>query len=441
MTVPYGGGHPENISSVPLAPGAVETTQDWATKNLCDPTPDTSQPEINPARGRLVGARPTPRSRAQHYTGCQANGDAELWTILGAPHSPPFWPSRRAPDVLDSPAGPPETVRLNEREREYTRREEVRWTLIASLLITLCIAPAVILLGHGQAAGSSPTSPGPPPRRRRRRAHRARPRLRRRRREAPDRDRRLQGPGQGRPPRRRRRRRRRQAPPGPRSPRTVVPGPLQPQAPGEGEDRRPWVRSAAQPSQKAAGGSAGCRPLVEGAVGCSTPTPPGRLHRPRSPPSSPPPPTRPRSFRGAHAAPGLGYLPVDAGAADEDAGAAAQKQSDDLTAKADVATVIEPSRTASSLAGLQYRRRSLGDRGSSASYLSVRVVSNRRPPPPWSAARGGYDQPARFPRRRRAAMAAKPNGATSPAPSSAAPSAAWWRRAWPPSTPTSSSAA
>jgi hypothetical protein len=29
---------------------------------------------------------------------------------------------------------------------EYTRREEVRWTLIASLLMVLCIAPAVILL-------------------------------------------------------------------------------------------------------------------------------------------------------------------------------------------------------------------------------------------------------------------------------------------------------
>jgi hypothetical protein len=33
---------------------------------------------------------------------------------------------------------------------EYTRREEVRWTLIASLLMVLCIAPAVILLVSAQ---------------------------------------------------------------------------------------------------------------------------------------------------------------------------------------------------------------------------------------------------------------------------------------------------
>jgi hypothetical protein len=29
---------------------------------------------------------------------------------------------------------------------EYTRREEVRWTLVASLLMVMCIAPAVMLL-------------------------------------------------------------------------------------------------------------------------------------------------------------------------------------------------------------------------------------------------------------------------------------------------------
>ena len=38
MTVPYAGGHPENIAILPLAPGAVETAQDWAKKNGCDPT-------------------------------------------------------------------------------------------------------------------------------------------------------------------------------------------------------------------------------------------------------------------------------------------------------------------------------------------------------------------------------------------------------------------
>ena len=33
---------------------------------------------------------------------------------------------------------------------EYTRREEVRWTLLASLLMVFCIAPAVMLLVTAQ---------------------------------------------------------------------------------------------------------------------------------------------------------------------------------------------------------------------------------------------------------------------------------------------------
>ena len=41
-TVPYGGGAPEGVAILPPAPGAVETTRDWAAKNRCDPQGDTS---------------------------------------------------------------------------------------------------------------------------------------------------------------------------------------------------------------------------------------------------------------------------------------------------------------------------------------------------------------------------------------------------------------
>ncbi len=95
MTVPYDGGPPENVAVLPDAPGAVETTKDWAVKNLCNPTPDMSQPEIT-----LEAASTSPDTAKQVYTGCQANGDTELWTIHGGPHSP-VWASAWAPDVFD----------------------------------------------------------------------------------------------------------------------------------------------------------------------------------------------------------------------------------------------------------------------------------------------------------------------------------------------------
>ena len=46
-TVPYGGGHPENIEVLPLAPGAVETTEDWAKKNRCAAKADPSMPQLD----------------------------------------------------------------------------------------------------------------------------------------------------------------------------------------------------------------------------------------------------------------------------------------------------------------------------------------------------------------------------------------------------------
>jgi polyhydroxybutyrate depolymerase len=90
MTVPYAGGHPEGISALPNAPGAVETTQDWAKKNGCstaDGGADMTEPQI-----QLMTSSTGPETTKIAYDKCQANGWAELWTIHGGPHSPPFVP-------------------------------------------------------------------------------------------------------------------------------------------------------------------------------------------------------------------------------------------------------------------------------------------------------------------------------------------------------------
>jgi polyhydroxybutyrate depolymerase len=95
MTISYTGGSPEGISYLPVAPGAVETTQDWATKNGCDMHADTSEPMIT-----LMTTSTGPDTTKIAYDKCQANGWAGLWTIHGGPHSPPFTPAW-APAVLD----------------------------------------------------------------------------------------------------------------------------------------------------------------------------------------------------------------------------------------------------------------------------------------------------------------------------------------------------
>jgi len=96
MTVPYAGGHPENIVALPDAPGAIETTQDWAKKNRCSATADTSQPMI-----QLMTISSGPDTKKLVYdTGCEGNGETELWTIHLGPHSPSF-NSSWAPAVFD----------------------------------------------------------------------------------------------------------------------------------------------------------------------------------------------------------------------------------------------------------------------------------------------------------------------------------------------------
>lgn len=102
MTVSYTGGHPEGVNSVPLAPGAVETTQDWAAKNKCSPTGDTSQPQIT----LMTTSTGPDTTKIAFNKGCEGNGWAELWTIHLGPHSPPFTPAW-APAVLDFMAAHP----------------------------------------------------------------------------------------------------------------------------------------------------------------------------------------------------------------------------------------------------------------------------------------------------------------------------------------------
>jgi polyhydroxybutyrate depolymerase len=96
MTVPYAGGPAEGISVLPPAPGAIETTQDWAKKNDCSPKADTSEPMI-----QLMTTSTGPDTTKLVYnTGCEANGHTELWTIHLGPHSPP-WDASWPPDVFD----------------------------------------------------------------------------------------------------------------------------------------------------------------------------------------------------------------------------------------------------------------------------------------------------------------------------------------------------
>jgi polyhydroxybutyrate depolymerase len=101
MTVPYAGGHPLDLAAVPVAPGAIETTQDWAAKNMCDPHADTSQPQIT-----LMTTSTGPDTTKLVYGKCEVGGWAELWTIHLGDHSPPFNDSW-APSVLDFMAAHP----------------------------------------------------------------------------------------------------------------------------------------------------------------------------------------------------------------------------------------------------------------------------------------------------------------------------------------------
>jgi polyhydroxybutyrate depolymerase len=94
-TISYTGGPPLGVAQLPPAPGAVETMADWAVKNRCGKTPDTSAPAVDLVTN-LAGAETTKAI----YPDCEAGVATELWTIHGGPHSPAF-SAAWAPAVLD----------------------------------------------------------------------------------------------------------------------------------------------------------------------------------------------------------------------------------------------------------------------------------------------------------------------------------------------------
>lgn len=94
-TVSYDGGPPLGIAGIPSAPSAPDTAKIWAAKNHCEATPDTGEAAVD-----LVTNLDGAETKRSVYKGCEANGDTELWTIEGGPHSPAFnatW----APTVID----------------------------------------------------------------------------------------------------------------------------------------------------------------------------------------------------------------------------------------------------------------------------------------------------------------------------------------------------
>jgi hypothetical protein len=259
---------------------------------------------------------------------------------------------------------------------EYTRREEVRWTLVASLLMVLCIAPAVVLLVT--AKGKAIPDPAA-----RRLADDAEARIKpahacvvaadklgeeigafKASAKAAHVD--TTTPDDA-------------ADAGAKKP--VYVGRFQKKPEKEKEPDVTLAWAAAQPSQKAAKVLAGCRPAVEAAAGT----------RPEAA-ATWEAITKAAAVQPATADKGeeltaartllklLGDVPVDTIAQQtKDAEAATKKQSEDLSAKADQATIREPLPD-----GLVPRRLAVGiGVGLSVialllSYLTVRVVSNRR---------------------------------------------------------------
>ncbi len=91
-TVAYKGG---TFGSVTF-PGAVESTEDWASYDGCGLTPDTSAPPID-IESSLAGSE-TKISR--YPTGCKPGGFAEHWRIEGGGHIPAFT-ATFSPSVID----------------------------------------------------------------------------------------------------------------------------------------------------------------------------------------------------------------------------------------------------------------------------------------------------------------------------------------------------
>src|SRR5581483_6123544 len=77
LVVQYGGSD--------LYPGAVETTQDWATLDGCNPTTRSAGAQLD-----LTSDLAGPETQRVQHDGCPPGRDVELWTIHGGAHMPDF---------------------------------------------------------------------------------------------------------------------------------------------------------------------------------------------------------------------------------------------------------------------------------------------------------------------------------------------------------------
>ena len=80
--VAYDGGSAGDVDNL-YSPGARAIASFWADKNGCDPTPDTSAPNMDLEAG-IDGAETT----VTKFTNCAAGADTELWSMQGAGHIP-----------------------------------------------------------------------------------------------------------------------------------------------------------------------------------------------------------------------------------------------------------------------------------------------------------------------------------------------------------------
>jgi polyhydroxybutyrate depolymerase len=91
-TVAYAGGQ---FAAGFVFPGAVETVQDWAAHDGCDPMPtDGAAKDLE---STLAGAETTTKI---YGTGCKPGGHVELWTVAGGKHVPAVTDEFRT-DIFD----------------------------------------------------------------------------------------------------------------------------------------------------------------------------------------------------------------------------------------------------------------------------------------------------------------------------------------------------
>lgn len=86
--------HGDQDAQVPYAgsgmlPSAAETTAGWASKNGCQPAP-SQLPGAFDLESNIDGNE----TDVTRYSGCNAGGAAELWTLRGGSHTPNFWRTR-----------------------------------------------------------------------------------------------------------------------------------------------------------------------------------------------------------------------------------------------------------------------------------------------------------------------------------------------------------